>query len=183
MNFNSHLAAGMAAGTVAAGTAIVFAPDSSRAFVEIGRIVPREVSFPLSCFVAALAMSLFPDLDTASVPQRWFSRLVLTLLVLSFYSGKRDLVLGLALIPALTTIHKHRGWTHWRIVPWIIALTLAIARECLRARSSWFSEFSPENVLSLLELYWPLVFACVLGHYMHLLLDGTLFERPRFRIK
>jgi hypothetical protein len=178
VNFSMHAAGGAVAGGVAVGTAAILAPDSASGFVDIAGSIPREVPFLASCFTAALAMSLFPDLDTASIPQRWLSRAVLLALVAALYVGRGDAIVGMALVMALTTVHKHRGWTHWRITPWLVATVLASAREYSRAEASWLSSFSPDGVVANLALYWPLVLACVLGHYTHLLLDGALFRLP-----
>ena len=174
MNFKGHFLGGMAAGGAAVSLALssgasgldldVGAGDSG--FTQIGAI-----------FATAWFMALFPDLDTASVPQRWFLRGMFTLLVAALVWERMDIFVILAFATILPLLHRHRGWTHWKITPWVIALFLAVVYEFMRARSAWvfgstWSSFSWGNVWAFLREYWHYTAACVLGHYTHLLLDS-----------
>lgn len=175
MNFRGHFAGGIAAGTVAASLAAVSGA------LEIGGLdippgeagaIPAGLAHVGGVFTTAWFMALFPDLDTASVPQRWFLRGMFALLVAVLAWGRMDLFAVLAFATLLPLIHRHRGWTHWKAAPWAVALFLAAAYEYLRAEASWFSGFSWENVGDFLLAYWQYVAACVIGHYTHLLLDS-----------
>ena len=86
--------------------------------------------------------------------------------------GRLDLFVVLAFGALLPLIHRHRGWTHWKVTPWVVSLFLASAHEYLVTRDAWFRSFSPGGVWEAMERYWPFVFACVAGHYTHLLLDS-----------
>ena len=123
-------------------------------------------------FATAWFMALFPDLDTASIPQRWFMRAMFALLVAALAWGRMDIFAVLAFATILPLLHRHRGWTHWKVTPWLVALFLATVYEFLRARESWVFEFSWENVWAFLREYWHYTAACVIGHYTHLLLDS-----------
>lgn len=188
MNFKAHLNAGVVAGAISAAAAIGVGPGESHEFLAVTDSAPPQLTFAAICFAAAVAMSLFPDLDTTSVPQRWFSRSILILLVIALSADANDrskafaLTACLSFVFVLTTVHGHRGWTHWRITPWLIAGVLAAIREYHRARSAWFSDFAWDRVADTMIADWPIVLACVLGHYSHLLLDGVLFKRPRLRL-
>ena len=174
MNFRGHFAGGVAAGTVAGSLALISGP------LGLGDALPRDMPGDVpaglahfsSVFATAGFMALFPDLDTASVPQRWFLRGAFVLLALMLVWERMDLFVMLAFAALLPLIHRHRGWTHWKVTPWLVALFLAAVHEHLRAESSWFFGFSWHNVWAFLRLYWIYVFACVLGHYTHLLLDS-----------
>ena len=123
-------------------------------------------------FAVAWLMALFPDLDTASLPQRWYLRGMFLALLISLLLGRMDLFVSLALLALAPLLHKHRGWTHWKITPWLLAPLLGAAQEVQRASDSWFSRFAWGNVTVFLQDYWPFVLACVLGHYTHLILDS-----------
>jgi len=173
MNFGAHAAGGVVAGVVAAGVAgIASAGEQAPAmFGELEGVLGTG-AFAVGCFGAAFLMALFPDLDTASIPQRWYLRIMFAGLVASMLAGWMELFVVLALVALLPLLHRHRGWTHWRITPWGVAVLLAVAHEYAEARASWFSSFSWEAVGGLLLEAWPFVLACVLGHYTHLLLDS-----------
>lgn len=174
MNFRGHFAGGLAAGAVAGSCALIAGQ------LELGGAAPLDimggepggVTHFGGVFAAAWFMALFPDLDTASVPQRWFLRGAMLLLVAALLAQRMDLFVLLAFASLLPLIHHHRGWTHWKITPWLIALFMAIVHETLRAEASWLMGFSWHNVGRILQAYWLYVLACVMGHYTHLLLDS-----------
>jgi hypothetical protein len=177
MNFRGHVTGGFLAGATVCTAAVAsgYVPWDSDALEHfLDSPLPLEGAIPLllGLFGVTVFMSLFPDLDTASVPQRWFYRIVFVLLGVSYFTGHHDLFAVVAFLSPLPLIHKHRGWTHWLITPWLIAMLLAAVHEYLRIKDSLFSGFQWEQVLELLQTYWLFVVACVIGHYMHLLLDS-----------
>lgn len=177
MNFRGHLAGGIAAGAAAAGIAHLAGPMGlndlpAMSGAEFGGAVSHSALYVAGCFVTGLGMALFPDLDTGSVPQKWYLRIMFAALAASLLLGRMDLFAVLAFGALLPMIHKHRGWTHWKITPWIVALILAAVHEHVDTQRSWFATYSWEDVWTTLLDYWPYVFACVLGHYTHLLLDS-----------
>lgn len=173
MNFGGHVVGGVVAGVVAAGVAGAAAGAGTppAMFDELEGLLGSG-ALAAGCFGMAFLMALFPDLDTASIPQRWYVRIMFVGLVTTLIAGWRELFAVLALLALLPLLHRHRGWTHWPITPWLVALLLAVAQEYADARASWFSRFSWQDVGSLLLEGWPFVLACVLGHYTHLVLDS-----------
>ena len=75
------------------------------------------------------AFALFPDLDVASVPQRWFYRAAAALLLVLISQGRAGDAALLGLLALLPLMHRHRGWTHrWWAVPLVpLALFLCWA--------------------------------------------------------
>ena len=134
----------------------------------------------LGLFMTTLFMSLFPDLDVHSVFQRWFFRIMFVLLGVLYFTGRYDLFVIVAFCALLPVLHQHRGWTHWKITPWAIAVFLAVIQEYFLAQHSYLNSFEWQNVLVLLKKYWLFVLACVSGHYMHLFLDARSMHWLKF---
>ena len=174
MNFRGHFVGGAVAGAAAGALMLVsgYSGLGGAGTAEALAGSNEAGAHLVGVMLTAWFMALFPDLDTASIPQRWFLRGMFALLIAALAWGRLDLFVLLAFAALLPLIHRHRGWTHWRITPWVIPLFLASIHEYLRAQSSWFLGFSWENVWEFLGRYWIYVAASVLGHYTHLLLDS-----------
>ncbi len=172
MNFSGHIAGGVGAGLAAGAVALGFGDELGAHTEEIGGVVVGRAAYGWACFLTALLMSLFPDLDTASIPQRWFLRGMFAALVAALYFQQTALFVVLAFAALLPLIHRHRGWTHWRVTPWLIAFFLAVSHEYAVTRGLWFGSFQWNRAVDLVAAYWPFVFASVLGHYTHLVLDS-----------
>ncbi len=155
MQFRGHLTGGCVA-------AVAFAEFA----VQIGNVANEDFSTWIHLFGLTLFFSLFPDLDTASIPQRWFFRIVLaTMLVLAWYERYRLAAL-LGVIAILPVIDRHRGWTHWRtapvLIPTILYLLFGFWNGGEEGSFGW--QYLLNNKMYLL--------ACALGWYVHLVLDG-----------
>ena len=185
MNHTGHVVGGMIA-----GGAVCFLA-STTGDVELGWGILNEMAeSPLSpnqntmtllgLFTTTLFMALFPDLDVQSVSQRWFFRIVFVLMAIMHFSGRQDLFVIVAFCAILPVLHQHRGWTHWKITPWAIALFLAVVQEYFLAQQRSYGGFAWGSVLELLERYWIFVVACVAGHYMHLFLDARSMRWLKF---
>ena len=181
---------GHVVGGIIAGGAVCFLA-STTGDVELGWETLNEMAeSPLSpthntktllgLFMTSLFMALFPDLDVQSVSQRWFFRIVFLLMAIMHFSGRHDLFVIVAFCAILPVLHQHRGWTHWKITPWAIAVFLAIVQEYFLSQNRSIGGFSWGNVWELLERYWLFVVACVAGHYMHLLLDARSMRWLKF---
>lgn len=170
MTFKGHLIGGVLAG---AGLTAVAA--------RLGYLPPQDYHTWGWAFGTTVAFSLFPDLDTSSVPQRWFFRLVFAALVYLGWTEDYQLATLVGLLAVLPLLDHHRGWTHWKISPLLVPLLLGAAFEYWRARQTWFSGFSWENVRELLAGHLIFLVACTVGWYTHLLLDGhfKLFPADR----
>jgi hypothetical protein len=177
MNFRGHFNGGVVAGGLAVGVAlgtqyVHLQPEDWQQFTQHPFALEGNIQTLLSVFATALFMALFPDLDTTSVPQRWFFRGMFVLLAVLYFQQRMELFCLLAFVSLMPVMHKHRGWTHWKITPWLIAVFLAMVWEYFRVKEAWVEEFSWDNVWRWMQEYWIYVFACVIGHYTHLLLDS-----------
>ncbi|MDH4121918.1 MAG: metal-dependent hydrolase [Deltaproteobacteria bacterium] len=122
-------------------------------------------------FLTAVFMALFPDIDTPSIPQRWFLRAMAAVLVGLAWQGRMDLFAVVTLATLAPMLDHHRGWTHSLATPWVLSAVLAVVWEYFRAKEAWLSGFSWANVGRMLQDDWMYVVAAVMGHYTHLLLD------------
>ena len=96
------------------------------------------------------------------------------------FTGRHDLFVIIAFCALLPVLHQHRGWTHWKITPWVVAVFLAIVQEYFLSQQRWYKGFEWGNVIDLLKSYWLFVLACVCGHYMHLFLDARTMSWLKF---
>ena len=131
----------------------------------------------LIVFALTWFMGLFPDLDTASIIQRWFYRAMLLALFVTLIRKERDTFVILSFLSVIPLIDKHRGWTHWRTTPWLLAIGFAILNEYLRAKGALFGQFNWERVLTFFETYFVYIIGAVVGHYTHLFLDSKTVRK------
>ena len=171
MNLGGHLAGGIVAGVLSAG-----------ALGALGRLNPSQIDPSQAwggpegiklagVFLVALAAALFPDLDQATHPQRWFYRALFLGLLYLFVSGHLLAFALITLISLLPLLHQHRGWTHRFWAPLFIALLVALAIEYHRSRSAFWSDFDSTKVLAFFSHYWIYLLAAISGHQSHLWLD------------
>ena len=153
MNFKGHFVGGVVVSAMISTTSSVMITE------------PLMIASPAILFVFCLFMSLFPDLDTASIPQRWFYRLMFVLLPFLLYKGEQDLFNIAAIISISPLLHKHRGWTHWKITPWVIGVFTLYLYDISSNHTSINNSFLLKNVVFFFS-------SVVLGHYTHLLLDS-----------
>jgi hypothetical protein len=161
MNFKGHLTGGIVAGIGVTGLA-----------ARWGYIPPGDYPTWVAVCGTTLFFSLFPDLDTSSVPQRWFFRAVLAALFYLGWNQHYELATLVGILSVLPLLDHHRGWTHWKISPLLVPVLLGATYEYWRARQAFFDEFSWVNVQSLLAGHLVFLVAGVVGWYTHLLLDG-----------
>ena len=171
-NFQGHFNAGLIMSSAVVGVAVFTSYIQFNPNIFQLSLHDINLQHIIGIFCTTLFFSLFPDLDTASIPQRWFYRIMLVILTLCYFFDRQDIFSILAFLSIFPMLHKHRGWTHNKSTPWLIALFLAIVFEYFHTRQAWFSEFSLQNVIIFLNTYWIYVLACVTGHYTHLVLDA-----------
>ncbi len=176
MRFRGHLIGGAVSGAVVVGIAVksgIVATDalSLSALVQVETIQQNDVSTAITLFLLTLVMSLFPDLDTASVPQRWFFRSAFVLLVALLLLKQMDTFAIVTFVLLLPLLHHHRGWTHHKLTPFAISIVIIAITIYLRFPPVRIQGFSIDQGLSLFQDYWIIILACVVGHYTHLLLD------------
>lgn len=161
MNFRGHLVGGIAVGVAVAETA-----------AQLGYIARADHSIWAGVCGTTVFFSLFPDLDTSSVPQRWFFRIVFAVLLYLGWMERYELATLVGLLSVLPLLDHHRGWTHWKLSPLVVPVLLGAVYEYWRARHAWFGAFSWTNVQNLLEAHLVFLIACMAGWYTHLVLDG-----------
>lgn len=187
MHFKGHLAGAVAAGTLSAGLAAVEASagapvDGIVAGLGLGYwpglgagALPAEMLVPGLCFVIAGAMALFPDLDIGSIPQRWYLRAMFAALAVAWWLDRPQVFTWLAFAALLPMLHRHRGWTHWLLTPWLMAAALIWMLGALSPPLAVPWQFSRGAASWMTGEHRVLIFAFVAGHYTHLLLDAGRF--------
>ena len=180
MNFKGHLYGGLAAGAtgIAIGASLGGLPRLGT--IQLHPLGDSEITWILT-FGMGLFMGLFPDLDVASKPQRWYFRFALLLLLFLFHLEEWLLLSFLAGFSFLPLLHQHRGWTHQLWAPWLLCFGCLWMMEVYRAEQSWFFGFSWDNLSHPLQQGWPWLLSGILGHYTHLLLDSKLVLGLRSR--
>ena len=161
MNFKGHLCSGVIVG-------IGMAVGATR----LGYIGSDDLTKQVAVSGTALFFALFPDLDTSSVPQRWFFRIVFFALLYLGWTGRYELATLVGIASLLPLLDHHRGWTHWKISPLVVSLLLGAVYEYWVMRHAFVGEFAWGNVRVLIEGHWVFLAACITGWYTHLLLDG-----------
>lgn len=190
MNFPQHIQGAIVAG-VAVGALAVVTGQVEPTMAELEEFVrnPMEEGGDLrrllSAAFLAWFMGLFPDLDTGSTPQKYYFRIMFVFLIGLYIMGDLEILALVSIAGFAPMLHKHRGWTHWLITPWVFGFLIAVTHEYLRARDSWFWGFELENAFEWWTENWIYTAACVIGHYTHLLLDSRMMRRfkPEARAK
>lgn len=161
MNFRGHLIGGMVVGVTLAESA-----------ARLGGIPSTDRHTWFAVCATTLFFSLLPDLDTSSVPQRWFFRLVFIGLLYLGWNKRYELATLVGILAIMPLLDHHRGWMHWKWTPLFVPLLASVGYEYWRARQSWFIAFSWSNVQGMLDGYAIFVLASIAGWYCHLILDG-----------
>jgi len=176
MKFRGHLLGGMAAGAIVVGIAaqagaVSIATSSARSFLNTFLAGEGSALAAGGVFLLTVLMSLFPDLDTASVPQRWFYRFAFAVLLLLFLQQQMDLFAAVTFILLAPVLHRHRGWTHSRLTPFVVAMLMVLLLGYFRM-PRLPDRIAIDLAIRLLRDYWIVILACVAGHYTHLVLDA-----------
>lgn len=128
------------------------------------------------CFVIAILSGLWPDVDIKSKSQRLFYRIFLAVDIgLVFKQMYMESAL-LGFFVMLPLIGKHRGWTHSRLIMFLLPLPFLLL--------PMYSPIHPFRVNEIQLDYTnleglPLYLASLIGYGTHLQLDGILFKRKK----
>lgn len=128
---------------------------------SISTATTLAVGFEPMVFPIVFFFSLFPDLDTDSIPRRWSYRILFLILVYLGYMQLYKEAYFLSIISITPLLDKHRGWTHqiWAPIAFVIALIV------------FYDSFISEAKLD----YWRLYLAIIIGWYTHIFLDRPIF--------
>lgn len=154
MNFKSHAIGGAVAATVVTSASVLILGQNS---------IP--ITSPGILFSLCFFMSLFPDLDTASIPQRLFYRALAPIFVYIYHYHGKDFLFLVAFLSIMPLMDRHRGWTHWKGTPFMLSLTALYFYDS--SRGFYAIE---KNIL--IFNYILFISSIVVGHYTHLLLDS-----------
>lgn len=158
MNFKAHLSAGVIAGLTI--------PIIAR---KIGFDIPNSREFYM--IPAVILGSVLPDIDTKSVPSKFYA--VFSLLALIIFAIKKMPWHGVLLITPylLAKIGKHRGFTHSNWIPILIIISPIITRAIYI-----FFPISAEIKKIVFDYYW-LLLSFAIGVFVHKFLDLKVFKR------
>jgi len=175
MLYRAHLAAGVGVGAICAGAAHATGLASSPAAVG-------------SVFALVAVFSLLPDLDTASVVQRWFYRLLFALLVVLLAAGRTEEAAFFATASLMPLLHKHRGWMHrvWAagVVPLAALVCWLLYWRILRPGDLADGRFLVASLTQEMTSNGIYFLAMVIGYLIHLAVDfllPSLFIQSRTR--
>lgn len=154
MNFKGHVTGGLIASSVVAGSSMLILGQS-----------PIPITRPEVLFSLCFFMSLFPDLDTASIPQRWFYRLLIPVLAYIYFYQNKDFLFLVSFLSITPLIDKHRGWTHWKKTPFILSFIGLYLYDLSRGI------YAIEKI-TLIVNYIVFILSIATGHYTHLFLDS-----------
>lgn len=175
MLYRAHLAAGLGLGVaLAAGARVAGAAPGNEDLVAVAGVTA--------------VFAVLPDLDTASIVQRWFYRAMLVVLGWMMWTGRAEHAAFLGAVSMLPLIHRHRGWMH----AWWAALAVPLAT--LLLWDGYWIALGPRapGLGDTLAGLWaeviarwnqahgnraPLALAMVSGYALHLLVD---FQVPRW---
>ncbi len=174
MNYPGHLRGAWIAGLVSVGagffTGFVPLPDPTWQSMIHGDWY--VTAFTL--FVVAFGMALYPDVDTASIPSRKMVQMALGTLVLCYLFQRWNLMFVVALMALLPKAFGHRKWTHHLATPWVLAVVFILGNEWVNNNLSFFDVHVASRTMGMLSENLMVVFAAVLGHYIHLVLDSRI---------
>jgi len=128
------------------------------------------------CFLIAILSGLWPDVDIKSKSQQLFYRVFLIFdIVLLFKQMYMESAL-LGFFGILPLVGKHRGWTHSRLIMFLLPLPFLLAPMYISTKPFQISaiRFDYTNLEGL-----PFYLASLVGYGTHLQLDGILFKRKR----
>jgi hypothetical protein len=162
MLYRSHVAFGIGAGALIAGAA------HAAGFT-------RSPEATAAVFGLTAAFSLLPDLDTASVVQRWFYRLLFAVLVAMMAAGRSAEAAFIGTASLLPLLQWHRGWMHrpWAagVVPVGALILWGVYWQSLRpddVLTGRILDFAFAGVLLHNGIY---LLAMVSGYLVHLAVD------------
>ena len=130
----------------------------------------------IACFLIAVLSGLWPDVDIKSKSQRLFYRIFLIVNIGLIFKQMYMEAALLGFFAMLPLIGKHRGWTHSRLIMFLLPLPFLLLPMYLPVEPFRISEirFDYTNLEGL-----PFYLASIIGYGTHLQLDGILLKGKR----
>ena len=162
-SYRGHLVGGFA-GAAIYTIVMIFVPVER--FAEYANLL-HDWQPIAAVFVVAMLFGLFPDVDTNSRAQDIFYGVLFPLDALLIWNGNIHAAAFLGLIAMLPIITHHRGWTHRRWAAFVVPLPIVLV-----------PYIYDQKMLAIGLVFYG---AAACGYLSHLLLDGMLIKRFRFR--
>lgn len=158
MKYEAHLIGSSLIAAAAVGISIAYNPETE----------PKTLAIIAVCIILG---GLFSDIDTESIPSRWYAIIMsLSLPVFWHYDMPWHWVAVLA--PYLAAkIFVHRSWTHsWKLVAALVFSSgiIGLISHWIPSEWLWIKEFIE-------DFEFQIVFFAV-GISSHILFDGRLFK-------
>ncbi|MCP3921552.1 MAG: hypothetical protein GY714_03105 [Desulfobacterales bacterium] len=158
MNFKGHLAGGLLTG---AGISFIAINFDSQVVRTVFTITP-----------IALIFSMFPDLDTSSIPQRWFYRFIILYMFSLALNNEFKFATLIGILVLAPVIDQHRGWTHSFHAAFIVPLALIIVYQFFLSRNHFFENFNLNGIVDCILKYKWILLAAISGWCSHIILDS-----------
>ncbi len=161
--FRGHLAGAVTLNTVYV-TGLQLAPGDL--LVKTNGIL-SDWQFVAGLYVLAMLFGLWPDVDTNSKGQNIFFGIAFVADILLIATGRLEAAAYLGLLAMTPIVGRHRGWTHSKWAMIAVPLPIIIV-----------PYINKSTILATAMLIYG---AAVVGYFSHLLLDGLITKRIKFR--
>ncbi len=158
MNYHGHLIGSSLVSAVAVGISIAVNPE----------IEPKTLAIIAVCIILG---GLFPDIDTASLPSRWYSILMALSLPVFFYYDMPWHWIAVLIPYVAAKSFPHRKWTH----SWLLVGTLLFSTVIAQL----ISKYTPVDLLLVKEFIEDFEMQIIffgIGVASHIIFDGKIFK-------
>lgn len=157
MNFKGHLVVGTIVG------------------LSTGYIISKflDISIKMQIQITSLIIifSLLPDLDTNSIPKKWFYRLIFSILFYLAITKQFEAATIIALVSLAPLLSHHRGWTHNFFSALLLPTFLILTYSFFSSNLPYYKFFTIYNMKLILFAHIWIIFSCTLGWVIHLIVD------------
>ena len=161
--YKGHIAGGLVVNSAYLG-AVHFMPGT---ILERWNSELADWQLLVGLYVIAVLFALFPDIDTNSKGQDIFFGIAFIAEIALILTGKFEPAAYLGLLAMTPIVGKHRGWTHSKLAVLLVPAPIVV-----------IPYLHNQHVWTLGALIYG---AAVAGYFSHLLLDGLIWKRIRFK--
>ena len=162
-NYKGHITGGFVGAAVYTAL-MLFVPVEQ--FAEYANLL-HDWQPLAAVFVIAMLFGLFPDVDTNSRAQDIFYWAIFLIDIVLIWNGNVHAAAFLGLVAMLPILTHHRGWTHATWAAFLVPLPIVLV-----------PYLYDQKMFAIALVYYG---AAIAGYLSHLLLDGLLVRRFRFR--